>query len=230
MPIPIPYHDPVEHSNPVASRIEEALEGVMSLLNPGAYGVSAQDPKARLIEDLTGVVSGMRVKPVIIDGIAVIVNGLKRQTIDVDLLVARSEAVGLIRRLEAAGHFSRIRIDRYRHNPTGACLDLCIEGEVTSPRHADRFPSPEQVERLEAEPLPVVGLIDLLALKVKSARAQDEVDFIRLYKDLGLGPPEIERIRSKVVDPQLRDMIDRWRDRAKEEIERDRLMKPPSLE
>ena len=64
----------------------------MSLLHPGPYGASDKDPKAVLIRDLAAITSGLRVKPVVIGGIAVIVNGLQRQTIDVDLLVARGDA------------------------------------------------------------------------------------------------------------------------------------------
>ncbi len=201
----------------------------MSLLNPGPYGVSDQDPKALLIADLARIVAPLRVRPVIIGGIAVIVNGLKRQTVDVDLLVARSEAVAMIRRLEAGPEFSKLRIDRFRHIATGVGLDLCVEGELTSPRHIDRFPSPADVGQLTREVLPVVSLIDLLALKAKSARAQDEVDFIRLYKDLHLGQQEVDQVLAKVDDPELRAMVHRWRSRAQDEIERERLLKPPDL-
>jgi hypothetical protein len=202
----------------------------MSLLRPGQYGVSDKYPNAVLIRDLGTLTSDLKVKPVIIGGIAVIVNGFPRQTSDVDLLVARSEAVTLIRRLESAPQFTNLRIDRFRHNATGAGLDLCVEGELTSPYRQERFPSPTDVERLDREPLAVVGLTDLLALKVKSARVQDEADFIRLFKELGLGTREVERVKSKMIDPEVRSLAERWHARAKEEIERDLLMLPPRLD
>ncbi len=202
----------------------------MSLLHPGPYGVSDQDPKAVLIRDLASLTSDLKVKPVVIGGIAVIVNGYARQTVDVDLLVGRQEAVILIRRLESAPQFTKLRIDRFRHIATGAGLDLCVEGELTSPHRRERFPSPADVEQLDRQPLAVVGLTDLLALKVKSGRSQDEADFVRFCKDRGLGADDVERVKSKMVDPEVRALADRWHARAKDEIERDRLMRPPTLE
>ena len=199
-------------------------------MNPGPYGIADDDPKAVMIRDLGGIVKDLKVKPVIIDGIAVVVNGHKRQTVDVDLLVARDEAVKLIRSLEASTAFSKVRIDRFKHNSTRAGVDLCVEGELTSPYHTDRFPSPDEVEQIQRDPLAVVGLTDLLVLKAKSARAQDEADFIRLYMELGLSGDVVERIRAKLQDPRLRENVDRWHARALEEIERDKLRRPPKLE
>lgn len=208
----------------------EAMEGVMSLLNPGPYGVSDDDPKALLLRDLGRMTANLATRPVVIGGIAVIVHGLKRQTVDVDLLVSRADALKLIRALEASAEFAKVRIDRFRHIATRTGLDLCVEGELTSPRHVDRFPSPDAVEKVPGDPLPVVGLIDLLALKVKSARAQDEADFVRLYRELGLGAGDVERVKAKVEDSALRELAGRWHQRALEEIDRDRLLGPPRLE
>jgi hypothetical protein len=222
------WYDPGVIRRPHA--FDEALEGVMSLLNPGPYGVADSDPKARLIRDLEQVVAGMTVKPVIIGGIAVIVNGHPRQTEDVDLLVPRGEVVALIRRLEETRQFSKLRIDRFKHNPSGAGLDLCVEGELTSPRHRDRFPSPANVERIACGALDVVGMTDLLALKVKSARARDMADFIDLYVRRRLTREDVDRVRSKIEDPQLAALIDQWHASALEQIERDRLREPPKLE
>jgi hypothetical protein len=210
--------------------LDDAFEGMMSLLNPGSYGVAENDPKAVLIRDLGRIASELGIRPVIIGGIAVVVNGLKRQTVDVDLLVARADALKLVRKLEATLGFSRVRIDRFTHGPTGCGVDLCVEGELTSPHHKDRFPAPADVEQLPRDPLPVVGLIDLLALKAKSARVQDEGDFVRLFKDLGLTAKDVEAVRGRIQDEALRANLDRWHARALEEIERDKLMRPPQLE
>ncbi len=210
--------------------LDEAFEGVMSLLNPGPYGVAESDPKARLIRDLGVIVDGLKTPPVIIGGIAVIVNGHARQTADVDLLVARADALTLIRRLEASPEFSKLRLDRFRHNATGAGLDLCVEGELTAPRRQDRFPSPADVRRVPRSPIDVVNLTDLLLLKARSGRAQDEADFIALYKAKKLAPSDVEHVQTRIQDPELRLQVDRWHARALEEIERERLWKPPALE
>jgi len=213
-----------------ARSLEEALEGVMSLLNPGPYGVAESDPKARLIRDLGAVVAGLGIPPVIIGGIAVIVNGHQRQTADVDLLVARADALSLVRKLESTSEFVRIRIDRFKHSATGTGLDICVEGELTSPRHSDRFPSPAELTRIQRDPISVVELRDLLLLKCKSGRAQDEADFISLYRARGLTAADVEGIKARLDDPALRDMSASWHSRALEEIERDRLRRPPKLE
>jgi hypothetical protein len=212
------------------SRLDHALEGVMSLLNPGPYGVADDDPKAALIRDLTDLVSPMKVKPVVIGGIAVNVHGHHRQTADVDLLVSRDEALALIRRLEASRTFSKVRIDRFKHLVSGAGLDLCVEGERPSPYHRDRFPSPASVEQVTRDPLPVVGLSDLLALKVKSGRARDLADFVDLFVARRLAADDIERVRAKIEDEKLRVLLDEWHAKAREEIERERLRRPPDLE
>lgn len=198
----------------------------MSLLNPGPYGVADDDPKAILIRDLEAITRGLKVTPVIIGGIAVIVNGLRRQTTDVDLLLARDEAMMFIKRLEASAHFQKLRLDRFKHIATGAGLDLCVEGEVTSPRHKDRFPSPNAIEVIARDPLPVVGLTDLLALKAKSGRPQDAADFVRLFAQRGLSAADVESIKAKVEDPALRSQLDQWHAMALEDIERDKLRKP----
>lgn len=201
----------------------------MSLLNPGPYGVGDDDPKAVLIRDLAKVTSKLSVQPIVIGGIAVIVNGHKRQTVDVDLLVARDDAMKLIRRLQRSKEFSKVRLDRFRHVRTGTILVLCVEGEATTPGRKDRFPSPADVEYIMRDPLPVVALIDLLALKVKSGRAQDEADFVSLFKAWGLSSDHVEKVRKKIEDPKHRDRLDRWHARALEEIERDRLRRRPAL-
>jgi len=210
--------------------LSDALGGIMSLLKPGPYGVSDDDPKAVLIRDLGDVLSPLKVKPVIIGGIAVIVHGRRRQTADVDLLVARDDALTLIRALEASTAFSKIRLDRFRHLGTGTGVDLCVEGELTSPPHQDRFPSPGSVEQISRDPIAVVGLIDLLALKAKSGRTRDAADFVDLFRERGLTSADVDRVKAKIQDPVLRTLVDQWHARALEEIERDRLRKPPRLE
>lgn len=202
----------------------------MTLLHPGPYGYAENDPKVILVRDLGTIVRDAGIDVVIIGGVAVNVNGHARQTQDVDLLVPRDQAVPLLRLLEKSKGFSKIRIDRFRHNATGTGVDLCVEGELTSPRHIDRFPSPASVERIALDPLPVAGLIDLLALKAKSARAQDEADFVRLFQERGLSAADVARVRAKIEDPKLRENLERWHARALDEIEREKLRRPPALE
>jgi len=132
--------------------------------------------------------------------------------------------------LKASREFTSLDIDRFRHDRTRAGLDLWVEGELTSPRRTDRFPSPAAVKLIPREPLPVVDLTELMALKAKSARVQDEADFVRLYILRGLTAGDVQEIKQKIEDPELRAMVDRWHARALEEIEREKLRRPPQLD
>lgn len=201
-----------------------------SLINRGPYGAPDDDPNVKLIRELGAIAQEIRIRPVVIGGIAAIVNGYSRTTVDVDLLVARADALKFVRKLEATPGFTRLRIDRFKHGATGRTVDLCVEGELTSPDRQERFPSPLDVEQLSKDPLPVVGLIDLLALKVKSGRGRDMGDFLTMYQQLRLTPKDIERIRSKFTDPATHRILDEWHSKALQEIERQKLMKPPELE
>lgn len=204
----------------------DALEGVMSLLHPGAYGVSDADPKARLIRDLSEAVAPLSTPPVIIGGIAVILNGYTRQTVDVDLLVARQDAMSLVRALEAGGRFRRKALDRWVHADTGAGLDLCVEGELTHPSFAERFPSPRTLDTIVPGPLPVAGLVGLLALKAQSGRARDEADFIMLIKPRVADDALRTAVLSRLKDPRVAEMANRWWDRAREESRREEVTRP----
>lgn len=210
--------------------LKEAILESEPLLKPGPYGVSDADPKVRVIEDLGRVTAAAGVDVVIIGGVAVIVNGYPRTTVDVDLLVGRSEAMTLVRALEKSPNFSRMRVDRFKHLETERTVDLCVEGERTSPHHRDRFPSPSQVERLDRNPIPVVGLIDLLALKVKSGRTKDEADFVELCKARVPLKADLNNARAKVEDPTLRDQFDRLHERAWREMEDEKRRRPPRLD
>ncbi len=204
----------------------DALEGILSLLNPGEYGVADTDPKARLIADLKDIVPQLSTPPVLIGGIAVILNGYRRQTADVDLLVARKDAMKLLRALEATGKFRRKKLERWVHIDTGAGVDIWVEGELTHPARSERFPSPDVVEKIPKSILPVAGLMDLMALKAKSGRAKDWADFVCLAKEHQLD----EAIRTSVLglirDAEVRSLVEKWWEEAKQEAERERDARP----
>ncbi len=203
-----------------------AMEGLLSLLNPGEYGVADTDPKAQVIRDLAEAVRGLGTPPVVIGGIAVILNGYARQTADVDLLVARDDAVPFLRAIEASGKFRRLKLDRWRHVDTGIGLDICVEGELTDPGRSERFPSPRTVDKIHRSVLAVVGLLDLLTLKAKSGRAKDEADFVCLVKEHGLSESLLAGVVDRLSDQRVKEEVSRWWKRASAEVERERDMRP----
>jgi hypothetical protein len=200
------------------------------LLSSGRYGVADTDTKVRVIDELGKIIRDNGLKPVLFGGMAVVLHGYKRATVDVDLLLSRADARALSRLLEAHPSFAKIRSDCFRHKTTGRTIDLCVEGEQISPYHQDPFPAPGAVEQLPRDPIPVIGLTDLLAIKVMANRAQDEADFIQLYRIRGLTSLEIERVGRKLQDPKLKELLTRWQARAEREIEQDKLRRPPSLD
>lgn len=208
------------------SGVLEALEGILSLLNPGPYGVADTDPKARLIRDLASVTSPLSTPPVIIGGIAVILNGYVRQTVDVDLLVARKDALPFVRALEQSGRFRKQSLERWVHTDTATGLDLCVEGERTHPSYAEQFPSPTSLETLPANPLPVAGITGLLALKAQSGRARDEADFVTLVKPRAGDDALHRQVLARLTDPRVVETANRWWERAREEAERENKMRP----
>ena len=65
-----------------------------------AYSLRPEDPKRRLVDDLARLARELGVTPVVIGGLAVNHHGYMRLTADVDLLISRSDAAPLLRRLD----------------------------------------------------------------------------------------------------------------------------------
>ncbi len=210
----------------IDSDLLRATAGMLSLLNPGEYGVANDDPKARLILDLADVVARLSTPPILIGGIAVVIHGYVRQTADVDLLVARKDAMSLVHALEADGRFRKESLERWRHLGSGAGLDLCVEGERTHPNRQERFPSPSAIATIPKHPIAVAALNDLLALKAKSGRAKDWADFVCLAKIHRLDESLHAAVRTRLVDPEVVRLADQWWQEAREEADRERNVRP----
>jgi hypothetical protein len=61
-------------------------------------------------------------------------------------------------------------------------VDICVEGDRTSPNSTETFPNPAVVRALRVKPIRVPVLPELIALKVKSGRARDDADVVELLK------------------------------------------------
>ena len=93
-----------------------------------------------------------------------------RVTADVDILVARRDAVALYRRLRSQPGWRRYA-EGFKNTQLGVGLDICVEGERTA-----------AMRTIPVDPLPVPVLSELLALKVMSGRARDDADVVELLK------------------------------------------------
>ncbi len=145
------------------------------------YSLRPEDSKRRLADELARVCDEAGVRPVVIGGLAVNHHGYMRVTADVNLLVARRDAVALNRRLRSEPGWRRYA-EGFKNTELGVGLDICVEGERTAPGSAEEFPDPAGMRTTAVDPLPVPALSDLLALKVMSGRARDDADVVELLK------------------------------------------------
>jgi hypothetical protein len=140
-----------------------------------------EDPKRRLADHLAMIAGELGITPVVIGGLAVNHHGYLRLTADLDVLVAEDSAGPLLRRLRAEPGWKR-QGEGFKNGALGVSVDICVEGEKTAPGSAETFPNPSELETVDTEPLPVVSLSELIALKVMSGRARDDADVVELLK------------------------------------------------
>jgi hypothetical protein len=177
------------------------------------YALRPEDAKRRLADDLARICAEAEVRPVIIGGLAVNHHGYMRVTADVDILVARQEAVPLYRRLRSEPGWRRYS-EGFKNVEIGVGLDICVEGERTAPGSAEEFPDPAELATIDLDPLPVPALAELLALKVMSGRARDDADVVELLKRHRSRVPSLKaaaarRLRTEAARVRLRALVAR---------------------
>jgi len=201
-----------------ATSLIRALEAMASMEKGKPYSLRPEDAKRRLADDLARICEEAGVRPVVIGGLAVNHHGYMRVTADVDILVARGEAVALYRRLRAESGWKRYA-EGFKNTELGVGLDICVEGERTAPRSTEEFPDPAQLVTVDVEPLPVPALSELLALKVMSGRARDDADVVELLKRhrlrmASLRTAAARRLRTDEARERLRALVARARAEA----------------
>ncbi|MBI4564502.1 MAG: hypothetical protein HY716_07415 [Planctomycetes bacterium] len=163
------------------SSIERALEAMETLEKGRPFSLRPGDAKRKLAEELRRVCREEGISPVIIGGLAVNHHGYLRVTADVDILVARDDAAKLIRRLKAEPGWRRYA-EGFKNTVLDVGLDICVEGDRTSPEWAETYPNPNELRTTAIRPLPVPALPELIALKAMFARARDDADVVELLK------------------------------------------------
>jgi hypothetical protein len=101
----------------------------------------------------------------------------------------------------------------------GVGLDVCVEGERTSPGSTEEFPNPAELEKVAVRPLPVPALSELIALKVMSGRARDDADVVELLKRhrsrmVALRKAASKRLRTAPARERLKALVRRAREEA----------------
>lgn len=206
----------------VLSSIELALDAMAMMDEDEPYGLKPEDAKRRLAEELARLCREEGVSPIVIGGLAVNHHGYPRFTADVDLLVSRAEAVKLLRRFKQE-HGWRRHGEGFKNTVLDVGVDVCVEGEPTSPRSAERFPDPASLRSVAIRPLPVPSLAELIALKVMSGRARDDADVVELLKRHRRRIPSLRaaaarRLRTTEARRRLGALVAR----AREELDRRR--------
>lgn len=198
--------------------LARALEAMASMEKGRPYALRPEDAKRRLADDLARLCRAEGVKPLVIGGLAVNHHGYMRVTADVDILVSRAEAVPLYRRLKSEPGWKRYA-EGFKNTLVGVGLDICVEGERTSPGSTEEFPSPAELKKIGVRPLPVPTLSDLIALKVMSGRARDDADVVELLKRhptrmVALKTAALRRLRTRGARQRLAALVDRARQEA----------------
>jgi len=181
----------------------------MESIMPGKpYALRPGDPKRKLVHELARIARELKIRPVVIGGLAVNHHGYLRVTVDVDLLLSKEDAARLFRRLKEELGWKRYG-EGFRN------LDLNADVHI---HVVDCLPLARSIR---VRPIPVPALEDLLALKVTSDLAKDDADIAELLK---LRPVQIESIhaatRKRLRTKQARLHLDRVVARTKDELAR----------
>jgi hypothetical protein len=202
------------------SSIEQAMEAMQLMERGKPYALRADDSKRKLAGELKALCREIGVNPVVIGGLAVSHHGYARFTADVDILLTREEAACLYRRLKSEPGWKRYA-EGFKNTYFDVGLDVCVEGERTSPRSTEVFPSPRDVRTIRVRPIPVIALAGLIALKVKSGRARDDADVVELFKRHAPRIASLQRSAARLLSThEAKARLDELASRAREERSR----------
>jgi len=196
------------------------IEVLLGMVNEIHHG---RDETLRALHD-EAVSLGIDI--IIVGGIAVIQYGYRRTTDDRDILVSYKNAKRFGEHLWDHPDWERLEIREYAfvYKPTGMSVDFLVGMDLMSLGQPYCFPEPSEVEQGERfEDIPMIGLHDLLFLKVVAGRPKDQVDVMELVK-LHLPEIEPERILSKLdsSDDERREFFLKVMRDAPKELEGER--------
>ncbi|MDX1964529.1 MAG: nucleotidyl transferase AbiEii/AbiGii toxin family protein [Pirellulales bacterium] len=144
--------------------------------------VSGGDPTLTAFREQAEVLGA---NPVIVGGVAVIHHGYRRTTEDRDVLLLHREAEALANHLMDAPNWERVEIRQYAflYHPTGIHVDFLVSGHLMQLGRPYFFPGTHQIDVSgEVAGIPVIGLQDLIWLKLVAGRMQDLADIMELCK------------------------------------------------
>ncbi|HEX4132205.1 MAG TPA: hypothetical protein VHZ24_19400 [Pirellulales bacterium] len=159
------------------------------------------------LEALQIEASAIGVRTVVVGGVAVIRHGYRRTTTDRDVLIDFRDAPRLADRLMESSDWERLEIRQYAflHKPTNMVVDFLVSGDLVQLGRPYLFPFIDKIETVEpVGGIPVIGLHDLLWLKLLAGRMRDLGDMMELCK-LHLGNIEPDRVLAS-LEPEDDDL------------------------
>jgi hypothetical protein len=121
-----------------SSSLHRALEAMETMEKGKPYGLRPEDPKRKLVDELARLAGELRIKPLVIGGMAINHHGYVRFTADVDLLLSKPDAAALSRRLKSELGWKRHHAG-FKNTSLHVGAYLCVEGERTSPVWSETF-------------------------------------------------------------------------------------------
>lgn len=143
---------------------------------------SGHDPAVAAVQVHAAAVGA---KLILVGGVAVIAHGYQRPTQDRDFLVDYRISDRLAEAIWDDPDWERLEIRQYAflHKPSGIQVDFLVSGNLMDLGRPYCFPMIDTVETAgEIEGVPVIGLHDLLWLKLLAGRMQDLADVMQLCK------------------------------------------------
>jgi hypothetical protein len=166
------------------------------------------------------------VRLIIVGGVAVARHGRHRSTTDRDVLVSYRNVNLLADRLMDHPDWERLEIRQYAflHRPTAMPVDFLVSRDLMQWGRPYYFPELDEVETTApVADIPVIGLHDLLWMKLMAWRPRDYADAAELCM-LHFGEIDPERVL-KHLEPEDNDIRERFLDVLKQvpmQIEKER--------
>ena len=183
----------------------------------------AQGPVHKTMRDLVRRLECEDIDYSVIGGMALVLHGYERLTVDVDLLMTREGLAKFVERLVGRGYMPAFPAAKkhFRDVETGVKIEIITTGEYPGdgkPKPVS-FPDPSRVSKI-ADGIKVIALATLIELKLASGlsaehRVKDIADVQQLIETLNLS-----RAFQFKLDQSVRDEYDRlWEAtrRAREE-------------
>jgi hypothetical protein len=131
-------------------------------------------------ERVHSVLADKGIDHAIVGGVAVCLHGYRRNTVDLDLLIAKEDRESFRTALESEG-FKWDSKEAEFQSPSGVAIQCVIAGEPEGKGQEAIFPSPSDAKQVTViEGLPVLTLAQLIQAKIACALG----DMRRTHKDL----------------------------------------------